>query len=236
MRASACCSPPAAELWLVRWSPRGMAPRHPPLPDPCPLPHPQSLRPRTWHTALIALSVFCVKISPKPAPLSWTVNLPQNRLALNLINMGGFFSPYHKHRLSYVTMRTHVVSLESWYEDLSLGCYHSLLPNVGPRKLFDLITVRSICRILPFYTRSLQNGDRIMLWKVCGMCIVWVYTPVTYERVTLPLHAWVCPWVIVLCALPCCTHRHQHSGGARHGRVWQSSRHGGWQRLSLSVS
>lgn len=45
-------------------------------PSPAPPSHPQRLRPRAWHTALIALSVFCVKISPKPAPLSWTVNLP----------------------------------------------------------------------------------------------------------------------------------------------------------------
>lgn len=65
--------------------------------------HRESERPRTWHTALIALSVFCVKISPKPAPLSWTVNLPQNGLALNLINMGGFFFwiPYTRAVLCY---------------------------------------------------------------------------------------------------------------------------------------
>lgn len=48
---------------------------------PAPPPHPQRLGPRTWHTALIALSVFCVKISPKPAPLSWTVNLHQISLS-----------------------------------------------------------------------------------------------------------------------------------------------------------
>lgn len=34
----------------------------------------------------------------------------------------------------------------------------------------------------------------------------------------------------------CCAYWHQHSRGARHGGVWQSPRHGGWQRLSLSVS
>lgn len=54
---------------------------------------PQRPRSPTWHTDLIALSVFCVKISPKPAPLSWTVNLAPNHFAFNLINMGGIF-PY----------------------------------------------------------------------------------------------------------------------------------------------
>lgn len=85
-----CCGLPAAELWVVWGSPWGMTPLNKTLTSYTTV-HRESERPRTWHTALIALSVFCVKISPKPAPLSWTVNLPQNGFALNLINMGGFF-------------------------------------------------------------------------------------------------------------------------------------------------
>ncbi len=67
--------------------------------------------------------------------------------------MGGLFFPYHKHRLSCVTMGTRVVSLESWYEKLSLGCYHSSPPNVAPLNLFGLIAVKSIDRILYFCRR-----------------------------------------------------------------------------------
>lgn len=48
-------------------------------------------------------------------------------------------------------MRTHVVSLESWYEELSPSCYHSLRPIVGP--LNGLITRTSMRRILHFCRR-----------------------------------------------------------------------------------
>lgn len=109
--------------------------------SPSPSPGPQRFGSRTWHTILIAVSVFCVKISPKRAPLSWTVNLPKNRLALNLINMGRIF-PHHKNEPSYVTNGTYVVSLQSWYEGLSLCCYHFLLHNVIVLNLVGLIVVK----------------------------------------------------------------------------------------------
>lgn len=74
-------------------------------------------------------------------------------------------------------MRTHVVSLESWYEELSLGCYHSPRPNAGPQN--GLITRKSISRILHFCRRlppcklwQVINGD----WEhpklqTCVVCL-----------------------------------------------------------------
>lgn len=218
---------------------------------PSPFPGPQRFGSRTWHTILIAVSVFCVKISPKRAPLSWTVNLPKNRLALNLINMGRIF-PHHKNELSYVTNWTYVVSLQSWYEGLSLCCYHFLLHNVIVLNLVGLIVVKnyilnsqekpliSARRVFLDVLESNFNGDMKYSKLHSNTNTAYVQSECTVhchhrsKRVYLCMCECCCKWI---CSVICCgTHRHQHSRGAGHGRVWQSSRHGGWQRLPLSVS
>lgn len=175
--------------------------RSPPfnLPSPLPVPRPQRLNPKTWHTALIALSVFCVKISPKPAPLSWAVNLPLNRSTLNLINIGGFPPPPYTINMGWLMLQWEHM-LYHYNPDMSrfffAGCHHSLFSAVA--SLNDLITRRSArIHLYKRWCFKATVPDNLCKCVVCmGANVVVTYEPLNTLQSARP-NAWVFSVVVL---------------------------------------
>lgn len=100
-------------------------------------------------------------------------------------------------------MRTHVVSLESWYEQFfSLICYHSLLSSVAP--LNGLITKTSIginsCRGWCFKTNCAHHFNSV--WQhvqICGLHMLTLSSHMSLVNMLLSarLNAWVFSVVVL---------------------------------------